>query len=280
MQQDVWVRTANLIPNPRSAGTNKTVCYNTPVIMDALPPEFAYELGTWTVSPSAGVVFSDIHSPNATVTGLLPNTTYTFTWTIRNGCGNAATSIIVDVTNEQGPTASNAGPDQCLGSGTASTTLSANNPLVGTGTWSQIGSTPNIANFDNINAHNTTVSGLINGTYQFIWAISSGACEQTRDTVMVTISPAIQLFTAGSDQQVCGTNAILLSSLGAEPTIGTGQWSQLTGSASIITNPDNFTTSVTGLVEGVYTYQYKITNGACSKVDTVVLYVSEPLHLQ
>ena len=92
----------------------------------------------------------------------------------------------------------------------------------------------------------------------------------------VTIDTPIQTFNAGSDQQICGNTATLTTSLGANPTVGTGKWTQVSGNAATIANPNNYTTAITGLVSGTYVFRYTITNGGCSSYDDVTLYVSEP----
>lgn len=274
-QDDVQIYTASAIPTDANAGPDQNnVCVNTPVYLAATPPLYVFEIGTWSVSPSAGVVFSDIHNPHAVVTGLLAFTTYTFTWTVANGCGSASDFMTVDVIDSPGPIASNAGPDQCLLSGTSTITLAGNNPSPGTGLWTKI-SGPS-ATINNPTAYNSTVTVSGNGNYKFQWAISSGGCTPTLDTVLVTIDNPIQTFNAGADQQVCGDNAILTSSLGGQPTIGTGLWTEVSGNAATITNPTNYTTSVTGLVSGVYVFRYTITNGACSASADVTLFVTEP----
>ena len=275
-QDDVQVYTAGTSPVLANAGSDQSnICYNTPVYMNATPPSFIFERGTWSVTPSAGVVFSDTHSAKAIVTGLTANTIYTFTWTVANGCGTVTDNTTISVINSQGPIVSAAGTNQCLNSGVTSITLSGNSPTPGTGLWTQISGTTT-GTITSATSSNTTVAGLSNGTYQFEWAISSGGCSPTRDTVMVTIDTPIQTFNAGADQQICGNTATLTTSLGANPTTGSGKWTQVSGNASIIANPNNYTTTITGLVAGTCVYRYTITNGGCSASDEVTLFVSEP----
>jgi len=251
-QDDVVVRTASTVPSSPNAGIDQNVCVNTPVYLNANPRTYVFELGTWTVSPIAGVVISDIHDPKAVVTGLQANTTYTFTWTMANGCGSAADNMLVNVSDEVGPIVANAGPDQCLTSGTTSITLAGNNPTFGSGTWSVISKSSGAPDPTyTASQYNTQASGLQNGTYVFEWSIASGGCLPTTDRVIVTIDQTIQTFNAGADQQICATAPIaatLTSSLGLEPTTGTGRWSQVSGNATNITSPNNFTTTVTGIV--------------------------------
>lgn len=93
----------------------------------------ANTIGTWTSSP-AGAVFSDVNDPNATVTGLSQDVTYSFTWTISDnggtGCTTSEDNVIILT---RGPDAT-AGPDQSLCAG--SYTLAGNEAEAGfTGTW-------------------------------------------------------------------------------------------------------------------------------------------------
>ena len=73
--------------------------------------------------------------------------------------------------------------------------------------------------------------------------------------------------------------------MNAQPTIGTGQWSEVSGNAVTFVNPNNYTTKVFGfnaggdtlaLGAGTYVFQYTITNGGCSASSNVTLYVSGP----
>ncbi|MCX6277602.1 MAG: hypothetical protein NT004_05865, partial [Bacteroidetes bacterium] len=277
-QDDVTVITATAIPNAVSAGIDQTVCYNTPVYLNAEAPEHIFEIGTWTVSPSAGVTISDIHYRRAIVTGLQPFTTYTFTWTISNGCGSNSDFMVVDVNEIYGPKASIAGPDQCLGTGVTTITLAGNDPAPGTGQWNQL-TGPISGTFTNSALYNTTVTGLTDGIYTFEWVISRNGCTPTRDTVMVTISEPVTPANAGADVSVCGTTATLNA---VAPTIGTGVWTQITGNGGdTIKSPTSASTLITGLQAGgaqavVYTFRYTVTNGSCISTDDVKVFVSDP----
>jgi len=275
-QDDVQVFTATSIPTDSYAGPNQTgICFNSSLYLNATPPLYSFEQGTWTVSPNTtGLTISDIHSPKAIVTGLQSTTLYTFTWTVTNGCGSATSSMTADVINVIGSIAANAGTDQCLGSGITSIQLQGNNPSPGTGLWTKISGPP--ATISSPSVYNTSLSGLTNGVYKFQWAITSNGCSPSLDTVLVTIDPPLQSFNAGPDQQICGSTATLTSSLGAEPGPGTGVWTQVAGSAATIVSPMTYTTSVTGMVSGVYVFRYTVTNGACTASDDISLFISGP----
>ncbi len=281
-QDDVFVRTGNLTPNARSAGDDQTVCYDTPLYLDAQPTEFAYEIGSWSVVPNAGVVFSDVHNPKAVVTGLLPNTSYTFTWKVENRCGDQTDDMVVDVINTLGPIVADAGPDagECLASGTTSITLAGNDPAPGNGLWTQISGPP--ATIANNTQPNTSVTGLVDGTYKFKWEIFSGGCNPTRDTITVTIDAPVTSANAGNDLFVCGTTATL-NPTGIAPAKGTGKWSQISGPGWVLFDGDDdpatwtqASPALSNLQEGVYVFRYTITNGVCKSTDDVSVFVSIP----
>ncbi|MCB9016960.1 MAG: HYR domain-containing protein, partial [Lentimicrobiaceae bacterium] len=90
-----------------------------------------------------------------------------------------ATSTITFTVN-QAVTAA-AGSDQSLCNAT-STTLAGNNPAPGTGVWTLI-SGPNVPAITTPTAYNTTVTGMIPGTYVLRWTINNGVCASTSDDV-------------------------------------------------------------------------------------------------
>lgn len=271
-QDDVWVRIASITPTTANAGVDQNICNTTPLYLNGNATALN-EIGTWTVTPSSGVVFSNANSPKAVVTGLSPSTVYTFTWTITNSCGSSADNVIVTTSAIVGPIAALAGIDQCLASGITTATLAGNNPSAGTGSWTKL--TGGTATITNAALYNTTVTGMSDGTYTFEWAITRNACTITRDTVMITISPTITTANAGPDQlSICGTSATLAANT---PTVGTGVWTQVGGvGGAIITTPTSPTSTITGMIDGLYSFRWTITNGVCSSFDDVSLYSSTP----
>jgi hypothetical protein len=184
-QDDVSVIVSDPSPTASAAGSDLTICNSTPFILTGNKPRLN-ETGTWTVSPSTGVSFSDTHSPVSSATGLAPNTTYTFSWTISNACGTSSDNVVITTNATAGPIASVAGTDQCLDAGTTSITMAANDPEPGTGLWSVLNG--GAANILSPSLYNSTVDGLTDGTYTFEWSITRNTCTVTRDTVMITIS--------------------------------------------------------------------------------------------
>ncbi|TPG39212.1 gliding motility-associated C-terminal domain-containing protein [Flavobacterium pectinovorum] len=263
---------SNVTPTISQAGNDQSVCFGTPVQLHG-NMTINSETGTWTVSPNAGITFSNINDPNAEAFGLAQNTTYTFTWTVANGCGNSSDTVNVTTNNTQGATA-DAGTDQCLPTGTTSITLAADDPSPGNGLWVQtsgaIGIITNPAQF------NTTVTGLSDGNFEFKWTVSNIGCTDAEDRVAITIAPTITIAQAGSDQSLC-TNVAAVT--GNTPAVGeTGLWEFVSGGdGPIITNPTSPTTTITNLTPGNWVYKWTISRGICAaSSDSVQLNIDGP----
>ncbi|SEW49612.1 hypothetical protein [Chitinophaga arvensicola] len=261
-QADVQVVVSDRNPTAAAAGQSVTICNATPYQLQGNTPTLN-ETGLWTVTPSAGVTFSDPNDPHAIVNGLAANTSYTFTWTMKNSCGQNSASVSITTSNVAGPKQANAGPDQCMPAGTNALTLAGNAPTNGeTGKWSLVGGTNNIS-FTNAALNNTGVTGATNGNYQLEWSLSRNGCPDTRDTVLYTISTPATTAAAGSNQQLCGAATITLN--GNVPSVGTGRWSQEQGPGGItIVDPALNNTTVNNLLDGRYTFRWTISNGACA----------------
>ena len=272
-QDDVRVRVASANPTTSNAGVDQSICGSTPLYLDGNTP-LANETGTWTVSPTTGVTFSNRNNPKAVVTGLASSTVYTFTWTIANICNSSADIVRVTTSAILGPIAAIAGADQCLSSGTTSVTLAGNSAAAGTGLWTKL--TGGSATITTPTSNISTITGLSNGSYTFEWAISRNACTITRDTVTITISTPVTTADAGTDQlTICGNSTSLAANT---PTAGIGFWTQVGGlGGAIITDPTNPTTSVTNLSDGQYAFRWTISNNACSSsYDDVLVFASTP----
>ncbi|MCA6468299.1 MAG: hypothetical protein IM552_09890, partial [Chitinophagaceae bacterium] len=262
-QADVKVVVASLTPTTANAGPNETICAGSPYKMKGNSPALN-EVGTWTVSPSAGVVFENVNDPNTKVTGLAASSTYSFTWTITNSCGTSFSSVVITTTSSLGPNLADAGPDQCLGAAVTTFQLAGNAPTgIETGAWKMV-SGPMTPTISNSSLYNTSVTGAANGTYLFEWSLSTPGCAANRDTVRITASaPATQASATQSVVNTCGVSSVTLN--GNTPLIGTGLWTRLTGPGPvIITNPSSPTSTVTFLSPNFsYTFRWTISNGAC-----------------
>ncbi len=97
-----------------------------------------------------------------------------------------------------------------------------------------------------------------------------GTCGSATDEMIVTINALPTTANAGDNQTQCDNGSFTLA--GNAPTVGTGVWSIVSGSATI-TTPSSATSTVTGVVAGSsVTLRWTISNGVCtSSTDDVVL---------
>lgn len=244
-----------------------------------------------TVSPfnssakdCTGPGFGFLYAPNGGFFGIKQALAYPYvpgvymgSWVLKNNLCQTEITIPFKLTYTGNTTQSNAGTDQNLACSVSQTNLSGNDPLVtnpfyGKGIWEQI-SGPNASIINDKYNRNTLISGLISGTYSFVWRIQSGdLCTSNQDTVLIRVSSSLPLAVfAGNNQTVCfNTQASLTASLASGGSLqnmllstgSTGLWSQVSGpSSGIITNPSNISTNVNSLLpNSVYVFKYTVSN--------------------
>jgi PKD repeat protein len=254
-------------PTVSNAGDDQTIC-DPVVTMSGNNP--AIGTGTWTLVNGPNTpTFTDIHSPYTTITDLVPGN-YTFRWTIANGVCDPSTDDVVISVNPF-PTTAVAGPAQEL-CNVSNTILAGNNPTVGTGTWTFVNG-PNTPTITDPSLFNTTVTGLVVGTYTFRWTITNGVCTPSTDDVVITIYDNPTVSNAGDDQTICDP---VVTMSGNNPAIGTGTWTLVNGpNTPTITDIHSPYTTITGLIPGDYTFRWTIVNGVCApSTDDVVISVN------
>jgi PKD domain len=255
-----------------SAGPDTTICYGMPyrLVSSGLGAGQAVK---WTVTPSAGITFSpNANVENPIIDGTAASTVYTFVKMVYSTCDTAVDTVIISTSAVQGPIASNAGIDQCLGAAATTITLNGNDATPATGTWTAVGSIP--GTITSPNASNSTVTGMTPGTYQFAWTITTLGCGYTTDTVAVTIAAPATTANAGADQHLCGATSTTMAANTA--VVGFGKWNQIGGAPGVtIADVNDATTTISGLKTGSYFFTWTISNGACaSNSDTVVITVA------
>ncbi|KAF0204275.1 MAG: hypothetical protein FD170_593 [Bacteroidetes bacterium] len=179
--------------------------------------------GAWSIVSGGTGTFSASTSGSSTFTATSGYGTYVLRWTISNGTCTPSTADVTVIFYETAP-AADAGDDQSLCDVT-NTTLEGNDPAPGTGVWTLI-SGPNVPAITAPTAYNSTVTGMIPGTYVLRWTVSNGVCASTSDDVSLINSDTPTTASAGSDQEVCGLAATLA---GNTAVVGTGTWTQTTG---------------------------------------------------
>ena len=147
--------------------------------------------------------------------------------------------------------------------------------------WTKI-SGPSDGTISNMNAETTSVTGLIQGTFQFELKVTDNNGAVGRDTMQVIVNPAANIppvVKAGSDQSITlPVNKTTLAGSGtdADGTIVSYLWTKISGTASFcMVNAASPVTDVTGLIQGTYLIELKATDnkGAVGK-DTMQVTVN------
>ena len=255
--RDTVVITRDAMPSTSSTGMDQTVCSTTATLAGN-----AAVIGTGEWKLLSGIAtITNSSSSTSGLTGLGVGSNK-LEWSISNGvCMTSRDTVII--TRDAVPTTSSAGMDQTVCSTTA--TLAGNAASIGTGEWKLISGSATITNSS---SDTSGLTGLGVGSNKLEWSISNGVCMTSRDTVVITRDAMPTIASAGMDQTVCATTAILA---GNEASTGTGIWKLISGSATITTS-SSATSGLTGLGVGANKLEWSISNGVCmTSRDTVTI---------
>ncbi len=233
--------------------------------------------GTWTggagtFNPSSSSL-NAVYTPTASE---ISSGSVTLTLTSAGNGGCNAVSDQVTIFFSSSPTA-NAGIDQVLCANNAVATLAGNVTVAGGGQWSG-GLGIFLPNNSTLNATYTPTSGeILSGSITLtLTTTANGSCTAVADQVTISFTPA-PTVNAGSDQTVCGNNA--MTTLSGSFTTATGAiWSG--GSGSFIPNNTSmnvsYTPSPSEISNGSVTLTLTSTgNGTCTTVsDQVVITIT------
>lgn len=212
---------------------------------------------------------TDANMNTNNITASANSITSTGTYYIRAELTACATIVPVSVVVSQPPTTAAAGSNQsfCSSSGNTNTSFIANNPDVGSGSWSQL-SGPATAAISLPNSASTPVNGLQKGVYIFRWSIANGACATSNSNLQVSVGV---VSNAGPAQSFANRNSTTMAANNATPATRT--WSLVSGpNTATITSPNSYQTTVTSLVPGNnYVFRWTIINGSCSSNTTVLV---------
>lgn len=236
------------------------------------------QTGQWTQVPGnpGGASIVNPTSPQTYVNGMLESSSYTFRWTVTSAasdCAPASSDVVVNTTTTFSPSPAQAGSDQCLPSGTTTTTLSAKAPATGTtGTWSQV-SGPSTVVFNNPNDPNTSITLSADGVYTFRWTTSSDpGCSTFSDTTTLTIA-ATPTSAAGANQDICtdsSGNSVTMN--GNTLTAGlVGTWVQVSGNSFWTVSDIHDPKAVySNLAPGNYVFKWVVNRGTCDSASSEV----------
>lgn len=250
-----------------NAGTDTSMCANYQFTAQAVNPQF-YTNINWSAQPIASI--SNANTINPTFSNLLEGT-YQLIFMVDNAsCYSIADTILLTIYDL--PQAS-AGTDTSL-CDASQIQLNANQPAgTSTGIWNLLSGPTNVSIVNNTQ-YNTNVSGLSYGTYSFVWTVSNGICPSSTDTVIVHNFEPINV-TPLNTIQACDTTTVNLSAF-TPPNGAWAWWEQVSGTTVQIADSTAYNTSVSGLTEGQYVFQWNISNGGvCTDKavqQTVIIY--------
>ena len=232
---------------PADAGADRTVCSDTITIYGSNP---VIGNGIWSTTGNA--VIDDSTNPVIHVSNLDPGPNL-FRWTLTNGPCMSVDEVIITRDLQPGPAV--AGPDQSF-CDDSSAALHANTPTNnGNGSWTIIQGS---GTFSDPGSANTNITSLSSGENRLVWTIESqyGVCRTTSDTLSILRDLTPDMANAGPDRGVCDSASVSLQ--GNPLSAGSsGQWTRLSGSATIIdTGLPN--TTVNGLSYGSNTFRWTI----------------------
>lgn len=237
------------------------------------------EINSSTWSQLSGPNTATIENPGdlvTNVTGLVQGV-YEFILSVTNDGGTSADTITITVNAEpvQPPVVS-VGANKVVTLPTNSVDISGTAQGMVNGTeWSQV-SGPNTANIATPNNLTTTVSGLVEGVYVFkLTATNVGGSNSANITITVNAPNTPPVVNAGSNELVTlPANSVEVSG-SVQGVVTSTAWSQVSGpSTATIATPNNLTTTINNLVEGVYVFRLSATNAAGTASATITVTVN------
>jgi ribosomal protein L14 len=198
--------------------------------------------------------------------------------------GRDTVSVVVNTVPNQSPTA-NAGPDITITLPTNSVTLNGSgndaDGSVASYKWTKI-SGPNQYTIGSATKAQTTVSNLVQGVYKFELKVTDNKSATGADTVTVTVNAAPNQppkANAGPDVTITlPTNSATLTGSGsdADGSIASYLWTKISGPTQYtIRSATQAKASLSGLVQGVYQFELKVTdNSGAIATDTMILTVN------
>ena len=247
--------------------------------------------GTITLTGNTGNILRwESSANNGTTWSIFSNTTNTTDYTnltattwyravVQSGVCPSAFSDTTILTVVPQVQAAHAGNDQVICGSTA--VLNANAPsAIEVGSWLQV-SGPNAAVLSATNLPTLNASGLVAGTYTFVWTLSNPTCPSTTDTMLVHVRPSVTVANAGNDAVICDMGASgvinLAANINSSRSFEIGTWTIISQPASgnaSFSNANDPQAAFTVNATGTYQLLWTITNdaGCAPTIDTLVIH--------
>jgi len=212
--------------------------------------------GVWTTD-QVSVNFDDASAATANVSNL-PEGSIIFTWTVTNGsCTDSdQLTIIRDVTETA------VAAEDVTACEVATFKLVGNKPVKGQGVWSTADMSKIITN---PSSENATASNFEYGTTVFTWTITNGTCSHSDD--LTVQNDSLIEAVAAADKRFCDLSTTQIEANAVAP--GIGVWTNTQGVS--IANINSELTNVSGLLAGINTFTWTVTNGTCTDFDQTVI---------
>ena len=259
-------------PTTAYAGAEQTLCEENTTVLQANELSDSYESGHWSVTHGGGNILYPDQATTVVKDVPFSKDGNIYQWTVVRTYDGFSCFSVSDVTVYYNKIEADAGSDQR--SCSDSVRLQANNPGIGIGTWTAVGST-GAGLFGDRNDPTTVVNSLGKGSNILRWTINYRGCESHDDVEIINGSPSKPY--AGSEQPTCDDEITLQA---AYPEVGTGVWSTIGGygswDANNIYDPHAHLDSIG---KGNNTYRWTVTNktpipiygmdGSIMKIDTL-----------
>src|SRR5664280_2411624 len=237
----------------------------------------------------SGPLSYNIVNPTSSITTIngLVQGVYQFQLKVTDNNGATGIDIMqltVNAAPNQPPVA-NAGPDWTITLPINTITVSGSGSdadgTVVSYVWTKI-SGPSSYNIVNPTSAVTSINGLVQGVYQFQLKVTDNNGATATDIMQVTVNAApnqLPVADAGQDKIITlPTNSLTVSGSGsdADGTVVSYLWTKISGPTRYtIVSPTLTNTNITGLTQGVYQFQLKITdNNGATAIDVMQLTVN------
>lgn len=253
----IAIVTVDQPPPTANAGPDDEVCSQTSYNLNATAVTLPNK-GTWSMVTGPSLpTFTDPTDPKTKVNNLVAGV-YTFRWTITNTAACPATHDDVTITIDKAPVGGTTSGEVtvCAGGNNGQIHLAGQFGLVtrwefsvdNGNTWHSIANTTTVQNYTNL-TQTTQYRALLR---------NSVTCPDAYSTpTTITVNPQTPIADAGPNYNLCNQYSTILK--GNDPGTFTGVWTQTGGPAVTIADPNNYTTSVTGMTGGnIYKFTWTI----------------------